>query len=59
VKLQAAGALAAWPGPAPGGGVMVATASGLGRWHPNAPPLLLRWPEPMALDNHWVLIGET
>ena len=35
-----------------------ATALGLGRWHPRAPPMLLPWPQPMALDNHWVLLGE-
>ncbi|MCX8017140.1 MAG: DUF1513 domain-containing protein [Rhodocyclaceae bacterium] len=54
VKMQEAYALAPWHGPGRGGGVLVATAWGLGRWHPEAPPLLLPWPQPMALDNHWV-----
>lgn len=58
VKLQEAYALAPWQGPGRGGGVVVATALGLGRWHPEAPPLLLPWPQPMALDNHWVLMAE-
>lgn len=57
VELQEAYALADWPGPDAAGGVLVATAFGLVRWHPTAKPLLLPWPEPMALDNHWVLMG--
>jgi hypothetical protein len=36
-------------------GFVVATALGIGRWHPSEAPALLRWPQPMALDNHWVL----
>ena len=36
------------------GGVVVAGALGLGRWHPARPGAMLRWPRPMALDNHWV-----
>lgn len=58
VKMQEAYALSAWHGPGRGGGVLVATALGLGRWHPEAPPVLIPWPQPMALDNHWVLVGE-
>lgn len=37
-----------------GGDVVVAAARGIGRWHPTRPPALLPWPQPMALDNHWV-----
>lgn len=59
VKMQEAYALAPWHGPGRGGGVVIATALGLGRWHPEAQPLLLPWPQPMALDNHWVLMAET
>lgn len=59
VALQEAYALAPWHGPDQGGGVLVATALGLARWHPSARPLLLPWPMPMALDNHWVLLGES
>lgn len=58
VKMQEAYALAPWHGPGRGGGVVIATALGLGRWHPEAAPLLLPWPQPMALDNHWVLMAE-
>lgn len=58
VKIQEAYALAPWHGPGRGGGVVIATALGLGRWHPEAAPLLLPWPQPMALDNHWVLMAE-
>lgn len=54
VKLQEAYALASWQS-----GVVIATALGLGRWHPSEKPLLLPWPQPMALDNHWVLLAET
>ncbi len=56
VELQEAYAMAEWPGPQPGGGVLVATALGLVRWHPVAKPVFLAWPKPMALDNHWALV---
>lgn len=59
VKIQEAYALAPWQGPGRGGGLLIATALGLGRWHPEEKPLLLPWPQPMALDNHWVLMAET
>jgi hypothetical protein len=55
--IKEAYALAPWAGPSRGG-VLIATALGLGRWHPSAPPMLLPWPQPMALDNHWVLLSE-
>ena len=58
VELQEAYALTGWSGPQPGGGVLVATAPGLVRWHPSAKAAFLAWPRPMALDNHWVLVGE-
>jgi len=29
------------------------------RWHPETQAQILAWPQPMAVDNHWVLIGET
>ncbi|MCX7896465.1 MAG: DUF1513 domain-containing protein [Rhodocyclaceae bacterium] len=50
VKMQEAYALAPWSK----GGFLVATAFGLGRWHPDLEPILLPWPEPMVVDNHWV-----
>ncbi len=59
VDMQEAYALTAWQGPGKGGGVLNATALGLVRWHPQAEAQILRWPQPMALDNHLVLIGET
>ncbi len=58
VELQEAYAMAEWPGPKPGGGVLVSTALGLVRWHVAAKPVFLAWPKPMALDNHWALISE-
>ena len=58
VELQEAYALTEWVGPQPGGGVLVATALGLVRWHPSAKASFLPWPKPMALDNHWALISE-
>lgn len=36
------------------GAVWLAAATGAARWHPRQGPRLLRWPEPMVLDNHWV-----
>lgn len=59
VALEEAYAMTEWSGPRPGGGVLVATALGLVRWHPVAKPVFLAWPKPMALDNHWVLVDET
>jgi hypothetical protein len=58
VELEETYALAGWAGPRPGGGVLVATAPGLVRWHPAAKPVFLAWPRPMAVDNHWVLVDE-
>lgn len=58
IKMDEAYALTSWTGPGKGGGVLVATAFGLVRAHPTAKPALLPWPRPMALDNHWVLLGE-
>lgn len=57
VELEEAYALTEWPGPQPGGGVLIATAAGLVRWHISAPAAFLPWPTPMALDNHWVLMS--
>jgi hypothetical protein len=36
------------------GAVLLACGAGIARWHPGQGPALLRWPAPMALDNHWV-----
>lgn len=58
VEMKAPYALTGWHGPRDGGGIHVATAYGLGLWHPTEKPNLLPWPEPMALDNHWILMEE-
>ena len=55
VDMRETYALAAWPGPDARGGVIIATAVGLLRWHPSLPAKLLAWPQPMAIDNHWML----
>ena len=57
VEMEESYALADWHGPNPGGGVLLATAVGLVRWHIAAKPVFLPWPKPMALDNHWVLVA--
>lgn len=59
VDMQEAYALTPWHGPGKGGGALVATALGLVRWHPEAAGQILPWPQPMAIDNHWVLSRET
>lgn len=58
IELKAPYALSGWHGAQDGGGIVVATAYGLGSWHPSTAPNLLPWPEPMALDNHWIVISE-
>lgn len=58
VDMQEAYALTAWHGPGRGGGALVATALGLVRWHPQAEAQILPWPQPIALDNHWILLSE-
>lgn len=59
VRMEETYALASWHGPGKGGGVVVATGLGLVRAHPTAAPVAIPWPKPMALDNHWVLLGES
>ncbi|MEN9316687.1 MAG: hypothetical protein RIS35_3080 [Pseudomonadota bacterium] len=56
-QLREAYALAGWDGPHRAGGVLVASAFGVARWHPEATPAMAAWPEPMTLDNHWVLLS--
>lgn len=56
-QLREACALAGWDGPHRAGGVLVASAFGVARWHPEAPPAMAAWPVPMAMDNHWVLLS--
>jgi uncharacterized protein len=40
----------------PQGAVLMACGAGVARWHPSQDAAMLRWPEAMALDNHWVLM---
>jgi hypothetical protein len=53
VRLKEANALASGEE----GAVLAATAYGLGRWHPKRPARLLPWPQPMALNNHRIVIA--
>ncbi len=53
-QLQQAYALCRWSDPEEPGGVLIAATRGIGLWHPRRAAALLPWPEPMALDNHWV-----
>lgn len=57
-SLREAYALAGWDGPQRTGGVIVASALGVARWHPSAAAVMAPWPQPMALDNHWVLLAD-
>jgi uncharacterized protein len=36
------------------GATLMACGAGIARWHPTRGAAMLRWPQPMALDNHWV-----
>lgn len=56
VELPESYALTGWHGSSQGG-VLVATAPGLVRWHPVDKPQFLAWPQPMVLDNHWALVS--
>ncbi len=58
VEMDEAYALTPWHGPGKGGGTLVAAAVGLVRWHPEAAAQILPWPQPMAVDNHWILTSE-
>lgn len=46
-------ALASW---GEGQGVLIAARLGVARWHASEAPRMLRWPTPMAPDNHWLLL---
>lgn len=35
---------------------LMAAGAGVARWHPSQPPRMMRWPSPMAIDNHWVVM---
>ncbi|MDP3086122.1 MAG: DUF1513 domain-containing protein, partial [Rubrivivax sp.] len=56
-ELQEVCALSAWPGPQGEAGVLIGGLRGLARWHPRLAPAMLRWPNAMQPDNHWVRLG--
>lgn len=56
-QLQDAGALTRWPLAQHPDGVLLGSAKGVARWHPALAPVFLKWPNGLALDNHWVLVG--
>lgn len=47
-------ALVAWPD---GRGVSLSAGRGVARWHSQMAPRMLRWPMPLAPDNHWVRLA--
>lgn len=47
-------ALVAWPD---GRGVSLSAGRGVARWHSELAPRMLRWPMPLAPDNHWVRLA--
>ena len=55
-KMQEAYALDAASGTALAGGALIAAARGVGLWHPSLPAMMLPWPRPMALENHWAAL---
>ena len=55
-RLKEVCALAPWPSDSAPSGTFMAAANGAGRWHPSDAPALLRWPQKMALDNHWAVV---
>jgi hypothetical protein len=54
--LQEVGALAPWVSDLHPQGVLMAAARGVGRWHPQVPAAMLKWPEGLVVDNHWVVV---
>ena len=36
---------------------LIGSPRGLGFWHPQRDPVLLRWPIEIAPDNHWTVVG--
>lgn len=56
-QLQDAGALTHWPLARHAAGALLGSARGVARWHPALPPVFLKWPVGLALDNHWALVG--
>ena len=56
-QLKDAGALTPWPLAQHAPGALLGSARGVARWHPALEPVFLKWPQEMALDNHWVLVG--
>ena len=55
-QLQEVCALAPWRAELQESGLLIGAARGVGRWHPVVEPGFLKWPDALALDNHWVVI---
>jgi uncharacterized protein len=55
-KMQEAYALGSATGSDLSGGVLIAAARGVGLWHPRMPAMMLAWPRPMTLENHWAVL---
>ena len=36
---------------------LIGSPRGLGFWHPQRDPVLLRWAVEIAPDNHWTVVG--
>lgn len=56
-QLKDAGAMTRWPLPQQADGLLLGSAHGVARWHPEQDPVFLKWPNGLALDNHWALVG--
>ena len=56
-QLKDAGAMTRWPFPQHADGLLLGSANGVARWHPEQEPVFLKWPIGLALDNHWALVG--
>ena len=54
--LQEVGSLAPWVSDMHPQGVLMAATRGVGRWHPQVPAAMLKWPEGLVVDNHWVVV---
>jgi len=52
-QLKDAGAMTRWPLPRHADGLLLGSANGVARWHPEQDPVFVKWPIGLALDNHW------
>ena len=56
-SLTEAYALGSWHRQDADAGVAIAAARGIGLWNPRRPAVMIAWPGPMVLDNHWIVVG--